>query len=107
VKVELTEALWLDQHGSMTFVELAEHSGLTEDELQELVELGVFEPLQGTPAHALFGAECLAAARLACRLRQDLELDTQGLVLVLELLERVHELEAEVQALRASRPRRT
>jgi chaperone modulatory protein CbpM len=105
VKVEHTEALWLDQSGSMTLIELSDYSGLSEAELRELIELGVFQPLAQDSGTARFHAECLSAARLACRLRDDLELDPHGVALVLELLERVHELEAEVQALRATLPR--
>jgi chaperone modulatory protein CbpM len=106
VKLELTEALWLDQYGSITLLELAEHSGLPVTEVGELVELGVFEPLERRPGEdPLFGAESLVTARVACRLREDFELDPHGVAVVLELLERVHELEAEVQALRASLPR--
>jgi chaperone modulatory protein CbpM len=105
VKIELTEALWLDQHGSMTLLELAEFSGLTEADLHDLVDLGVFEPLQDGAPEPTFGPDCLTAARAACRLRDDFELDAHGVALVLGLIERVHELEDEVRALRANLPR--
>ena len=105
MKVELTEAVWLDERGALTLVELAECSGLSEVELRDLVELGALAPLDPDAPDLSFGARCIVAARTACRLRNDFELDPHGLALVLTLLERMHELEAEVQRLHANLPR--
>ena len=102
---ELTEAVWLDEHGVVTLIELAECSGLGEDELRNLVELGALEPLEPEKATLRFDARCIVAARAASRLRRDFELDVQGLALALSLLERVQELEAEVCRLQANLPR--
>ncbi len=105
MKLELTEAVWLDERGAVTLVELAECSGLAESELRELVDLGALEPVDPAAAEWNFGARCIVAARAACRLRNDFELDTQGLAVVLSLLERVQELESAVQRLNARLPR--
>lgn len=105
MKVELTETVWLDERGVVTLVELAECSGLSEPELVELVELGAIEPLESAEAELRFGAQCIAAARAASRLRNDFELDTHGLALVLSLLDRVHELESELRRAQARLPR--
>lgn len=105
MKLELTETLWLDDRGSVTLVELAECSGLTESELRELVDMGALEPLQGDAEQWSFGSRCIVAARAASRLRDDFELNASGVAVALSLLERVHELEAEVQRMRARLPR--
>jgi chaperone modulatory protein CbpM len=105
VKLELTEALWLDERGAVTLVELAQCSGFTEPELRDLVDLGALEPLDPGADNLSFGARCITAARMAHRLRDDLELDTHGLAVVLSLLERVHALESEIQRVRARLPR--
>jgi chaperone modulatory protein CbpM len=105
MKVELTETVWLDERGVVTLVELAECSGLSERELVELVELGALEPLESGEADLRFGAQCIAAARTASRLRNDFELDSHGLALVLSLLDRVHELESELRHAQARLPR--
>jgi chaperone modulatory protein CbpM len=105
VKVELTEAVWLDERGAVTLLELAECSGLAESELRELVELGALEPVDLDAAEWRFAARCISSARAAGRLRNDFELDSQGLALVLSLLERVQELEAALQRLNARLPR--
>ena len=105
MKLELTEAVWLDEHGAITLLELADCSGLSETELRELVDLGALEPLDREARDWNFRAHCIVSARAACRLRDDFELDTHGLAVVLSLLERVHELEHELQRLHARLPR--
>ncbi len=105
MKIELTEAVWLDERGAVTLVELSQCSGLTEGELRDLVELGALEPLDPDAAELSFTAKCISAARAAGRLRNDFELDSHGLALVLSLLERVEELENAMQRLSARLPR--
>ena len=105
MKLELTEAVWLDERGSVTLLELAECSGLSEAELRDLVELGVLEPLDSDAAEWNFGSRCIVAARTARRLRSDFELDTHGLALVLSLLERIEALESELKRADARVPR--
>lgn len=99
------ETVWLDERGTVTLVELSECSGLTQDELRELVDMGALEPLDAQSADLAFGARCIVAARAACRLRDDFELDTSGLAVAMSLLERVRELESELARLRARLPR--
>ena len=106
MKVELTEAVWLDERGAITLVELAQCSGLSEDDLRDLVDLGALEPLDRHASDWSFASSCIVAARAACRLRNDFELDSPELALVLSLLERVQELESALQRLSARLPRR-
>ena len=103
--IEHTEAVWLDERGEITLVELSQCSGLTERELRDLVDLGAIAPLDTSASEPAFGARCIVAARAACRLRNDFELDTPGVALVLSLLERVQELENALQRLDARLPR--
>ena len=104
--LEITETLWLDERGSVTIVELSQCSGLTESELRELVDMGALEPVDADAPQWSFGARCIVAARAACRLRDDFELNTSGLAVALSLLERIEELESEVQRVRARLPGR-
>lgn len=102
--VEFTEAVWLEERGTLTLVELAECSGLAEPDLRELVELGVIAPLDPEAEALHFAPKTIVAARTACRLAHDFELDSAGLALALSLIERVRELEADLQRLRARLP---
>lgn len=107
------DIVWLDARHSLTLVELADQSGLSETEVTELVECGVFTPVAaGDPTTAgddaeghRFSADVLSLARTAARLRDDFDLPSSGLTLAVRLLDRIRELEAEVQALQARMPR--
>ena len=105
MQLEHTEAVWLDERGAVTLVELSQCSGLSESELRDLVEIGALEPVDPDAAQWSFTARCISSARTASRLRTDFELDTHGLALVLSLLERVQELESALTRLNARLPR--
>ncbi len=107
MRVELTEVLWFDERHELSLRELAERSGLTEAELRELVDSGVIAPVDPDRAPRHFRAECIVTAKTACRLRDDFELDADGLALVLSLLERIRGLESQVRSLQAQLPRRS
>jgi chaperone modulatory protein CbpM len=92
------EVIWLDARQTISLSELIELSGLDEAYLRELVENGVFTPVDTQSWR--FSAECLSIARTAHRLQSDLDLDTHGLALVLTLVERIRELELELKAIR-------
>ena len=106
MRVELTEVLWLDENHELSVTELAQLSGLSEAELDELVDFGAIAPIDPSAPQRTFRASRVVAARTARRLRHDFELDTQGLAVALTLIERVHDLEAQMRELRAQLPRR-
>ena len=108
---ESTEALWIDEHHQFTLTEFVHLSGLSVTELQHLVDCEALQPLATAEpaaeidaAEARFSGECLSLARSASRLRNDFDLDANGLTLTLRLLNRIHELEAELMHLRAQWP---
>lgn len=100
-----TEDFWLHEHYEISFTELAQAAGVTEVELREWVEEGLLAPVDPQADPWRFGADCLLIVQRACRLRRDLELEPQGLALVMQLLDRIQSLEAEVRDLRARLPR--
>jgi chaperone modulatory protein CbpM len=107
MRIEITEATWLDERAEFSLAELAELSGLSHELLRQLVEYEAILPADPVAAQPMFRARDLAGARTACRLRDDFELEAPGLALVLTLLERIRDLEARVQTLECqfSRPR--
>jgi len=116
VKIEITEAQWLNESGEVTLEELVELSGLPSELLIELVEHGALEPLEsGAPGGSRslaetqstgwhFSAECVVAVRAASRLREDFELDANAMSVALMLVERIHGLEAQLQELQSQFP---
>lgn len=101
MNIETCEALHIDERGEISWTQLIELSGLTETELQELVDDGALVPSrpQAPPWH--FHARSVVVARTAGRLRREFDLDAHGLALVMRFLSRIEELEAELRALRA------
>src|SRR5262245_54324369 len=113
MKFEIAETVWLDERQQFTLMEFLELSGLSAAELQHLVDCEALSPANvvraaGAALDAVedrFSAHCLALARSASRLRDDFDLDENGLTLTLRLLDRIRELESELNDLRAQLPR--
>jgi hypothetical protein len=104
MRIEIDEVMWLESE-TLSFQQLVDRSGLPVGLLQELVHAGGIEPLDPAAAEPQYGARALAAARRASRLRQDFELDVSALLLVLELFDRMAELEARLNELQVKLPR--
>ena len=102
--MKIERAMWLHEQHELLLEELSELSGLSETELRELVDYGVLAPIDSHAQHWTFSADRLIVARSARRLRKDFDLDPHGVALAVTLLERVHDLEAELRDLRAKLP---
>ena len=101
MNLEPAEALNFNEWDVISFSQLIEISGLPESELRELVDYGALAPVDPQASSWTFSAVNVTVARTAGRLRNDLELDTHALSLVLGLVERIDALEKELRALRA------
>ena len=102
-----TEAIWLTEDNEFSLAELAELSGLSETELRELVDYGAVTPINPDSSPWVFTGKCLLTVRTACRLRISFDLEPHGVALMVSLLDRIHELEAQLGSLRAQLPRHT
>jgi chaperone modulatory protein CbpM len=96
-------AFWSDEH--LPLAEFADLCGLSEAEVRELVDYGALAPDETGTEQWVFGVRSITVARTARRLREDFELEPHGVALLLAYLERIHDLEAELCALRAQLPR--
>jgi chaperone modulatory protein CbpM len=101
--INVTEWVWLDDQGVCSAQYLGEASGLSEEEIQDLIENGVIEPVDDNAQPGLFQLRHVVTANMARRLRDDFELDRHGVALALALMRRIEELEAELSAVRARR----
>ena len=104
MRIVSVEALWVEQRREVPLAELADLSGLSVEDLQQLIEHGALEPVDLQAREWLFSPDCLRLARRASRLRHDFELDINGLALALALLDRVRDLEEQIAHLRARIP---
>jgi len=98
-----TEIQWLDAQQDLPLGTLSELSGLSREELGLLTDYGVLA-CTATAEEPLYRAECLTVARTAFRLRHDLDLGLESLALVMDLMQRMRRLEAELDDLRARFP---
>jgi chaperone modulatory protein CbpM len=99
--VQLTDSIWLDNNDVCTVQQLAEVSGLSLEEINDLIENGVITPVDDKAEPRSFRMHYMVTARTARRLRDDFELDRHGVALALTLLNQIDDLEAELQAARA------
>jgi len=101
VKTELCDALWPDEERLFELAELIDLTGLSEAEVVELVEFGALAPASAAQGHWVFGVHAVSVARTAHRLADDFALEPHAVALLLAYLDRIRELERELDALRA------
>ena len=106
MEAEHAEAQWLTEECEFSLSELVELSGSSVEELRELVEYGAITPVNPESSQWVFPGQCLPTVRAACRLRVSFDLEPHGVALVISLLDRIHDLEAQMGSLRAQLPRR-
>ncbi|KAF1370533.1 chaperone modulatory protein CbpM [Yokenella regensburgei] len=72
---------------TFTVTEFCVHTGVSEEELNEIVGLGVIEPSQNQAERWLFDDRAVSIVHRALRLRRELELDWPGIAVAMTLLE--------------------
>jgi hypothetical protein len=97
MNTSVEQALFPDAGPRLSEHDLAERSGLSVTEVHVLVECGALTMRGGS-----YSIECLTVARRAQRLRDELALDdVHALAVVLRLRQRIADLEAELEGMRA------
>ena len=104
MRTELTSAEWLHEQAEISIAELAQTSGMPAALLRELVEYGALTPVDAGAQEWRFTVKCVVAVRTVSRLREDFELDANALSVALNLVERIHNLEAELRSVRSQIP---
>lgn len=79
----------------------AEVSGLSTDEIEDLVSIGLIAPADDAVRPPAFALCCVLTVKTARRLRDDFQLDRHGVALALTLVQQIRELRAELKALQA------
>jgi chaperone modulatory protein CbpM len=91
----------LDASETITLTELAECCGLSVDELDELMGYNALAPLDIAATERVFSAQWVMPLRTAVKLRVDFDLDLFTVGLMLGHLDRIGQLERQVQSLQA------
>lgn len=102
--IDLTDVVWLDEQHEVSIEELAQLSGLTIAELEQLIDYGALVPAQPERKPQVFHSGYIVSVKTAGRLRDAFELDTSALSLALQLLERIHRLEDRLRKTEAALP---
>lgn len=100
MNIVVSESIRLDESGVCSIEHLAELSGLSLEELRDLVESGVIEPVEDSAEPFSFYLRYVVTAKTARRLRDDFELDWRGVAVALTLLNRIERLEQELKTKR-------
>jgi chaperone modulatory protein CbpM len=87
----------VEEEVELTTVELVRACRTSEQQLEVWVAEGVLQPSGATRESWRFRGDSLARMRLATRLMQDLEINTAGVALALDLLDRITELESRLR----------
>jgi chaperone modulatory protein CbpM len=90
---QVTHAVWLNEADVCSIEHLAEVSGLSLDEIEDLVESGLMDPADAAAPARSFHLLHVVTVRQARRLRDDFQLDRNGLALAMALLRRIDSLE--------------
>lgn len=83
----------------ITFEELCTSLRLRNDVVIEFIELHLLFPEGKNPNDWRFDEHNLRRARIAANLHRDLEINSQGVALAIELLEKIDRLESELNLL--------
>ena len=89
----------LEEQTQLTLADLCRACAVHAEQIIELVDIGVLEPLGREPARWRFGGVSLHRARRALRLQRDIGIDLVGVALALELLDEIDSLRARLRAL--------
>ena len=101
MNTQLADSLWLNDSDACCIENLAELSGLSIEDIEDLIENGVITPVDSSARPPSFQLHTILIVKTARRLRDDFQLDRHGITLALTLLQRIRELENELNARRA------
>jgi len=93
----------VEEETHLTLVELCQACCASEEHVIAWVFEGVLEPAGSAPRDWRFTGASLRRARLAVWLTRDLEVNTPGVALALDLLDQIAVLQARLQRLGAGR----
>jgi len=95
---------WLATRETINLTELSQCCGMSEAELDELVEYCALVPVSQTAPEVVFSAQWVTPLRNASKLRMDFDLDMFTVAILLDNLTRIEVLERKVHSLQALLP---
>lgn len=99
MKITIAQSVWIQNHELCSASHLIEVSGLSVEEFEELVAVGVVQPVSLSAEPSSFQMSDLPTVMTASRLRNDFELDLHGLSLAMTLMQRIESLQTRLRLL--------
>ena len=88
----------VDDESTLSFVEICEKQGISEEVLLDMLEHGLLPKVTEPNKQLEFDATMLHRISAACRLQTDLGINSPGVVLVLELIDELEESHKQLKA---------
>lgn len=98
-KTKLLSGDLIGEDEEITLEQLCRACELSEQEIIQLVDQGILEPMGPEPAEWRFVSVSLRRVRITRNLQRDLGVNAPGAALALELLEEIEELRSRLQHL--------
>jgi len=98
------ESFTLDTTQAITLAELAEFSGMSPAELDELIAYNALLPMPDSAPDVAFSAHWVVPLRTVAKLRMDFDLDLFTVAMLLDKLRQIELLQRQVQSLQALVP---
>ncbi len=83
----IVAGMLMDENTTISFVEVCQKCNISEDMLVDMMEHGLFSSSQSRHKTPDVDRHTFVRIQSACRLQQDLGINTPGVVLVMELLD--------------------
>ncbi len=99
-KSTMIMGMLVDDHSHVSFLDVCEKQGISEDILLEMLEHGLLPEIISPNRQTEFDLNMLNRIQSACRLQIDLGLNVPGVVLALELMDELEQLHRELRVLR-------
>jgi hypothetical protein len=99
---EALEIAWTSEHCLLTLDQLSEAAELQSALVEKFIQYGLIEPAAAEVPHALFPISCVERLRRIVRLRRDLGVNLEGVAVILEMRQRMEELQKELDRMRRS-----
>ena len=87
----------VEEELTLTMVELSRACNASESSIELWVAEGVLQPIGEAPGEWRFAGPSLKRMRVAMRLARDLEINSPGVALALDLLDEIERLEAHLR----------
>lgn len=91
---------WRTEYSLMTLEELAGAAELHPELVEEFIDYGLVEPATAASSNRLFSVSAVERLRRIMRLRRDLGVNLAGVGVILEMRERIENLQKELDRLR-------